>query len=87
MFALGTSLFGSFNMLAQSMASSKMFTYVPKGQLRKNVRWPRVRQPVCVVCVGRRYDSNDGNEALRNKEKGDSQPAKASLMRDVTSKI
>ena len=45
-FTLGTPLFDSFNMLAQSMASSKMFTYVPKGQLRRNVRWPRVRQPV-----------------------------------------
>lgn len=34
---------GSFNMLAQQMASSKMFPYVAKNQLKKNNRWPRVR--------------------------------------------
>lgn len=35
---------GSFNMLAQPMASSKMFPYVPKNQLKKGNRGPRVCQ-------------------------------------------
>ncbi|CAM9546383.1 unnamed protein product [Pylaiella littoralis] len=46
----------SFNMLAQQMASSKMFPYVAKNQLKKNNRWPRVRAEVSrygadVICL------------------------------------
>lgn len=39
-----SSFCGSFNMLAQPMASSKMFPYVPKNQLKKGNRAPRVRE-------------------------------------------
>ena len=35
---------GSFNMLAQPLANSTMFPYVPKNQLKKNNRGPRVRE-------------------------------------------
>ncbi|CAM9255538.1 unnamed protein product [Ascophyllum nodosum] len=46
----------SFNILAQALATSKMFTYVPKGKLKKHVRWPRVRDEVCrygadIICL------------------------------------
>ncbi|CAM9913441.1 unnamed protein product [Ectocarpus fasciculatus] len=46
----------SFNMLAQQMANSKMFKYVPQNQLRKRNRWPRVRAEVSrygadIICL------------------------------------
>ncbi|CAM9232981.1 unnamed protein product, partial [Scytosiphon promiscuus] len=46
----------SFNMLAQQLASSKMFPYVPKNQLKRNNRWPRVQAEVSrygadIICL------------------------------------
>ncbi|CAM9589071.1 unnamed protein product [Ectocarpus sp. 13 AM-2016] len=46
----------SFNMLAQQLATSKMFKYVPRNQLRKHNRWPRVRAEVSrygadIICL------------------------------------
>ncbi len=41
-FSFSRSSPASFNMLAQPMASSKMFPYVPKNQLKRTNRWPRV---------------------------------------------
>ncbi|CAN0012532.1 unnamed protein product, partial [Ectocarpus sp. 12 AP-2014] len=46
----------SFNMLAQQLATSEMFKYVPRNQLRKHNRWPRVRAEVSrygadIICL------------------------------------
>eukprot|EP00903_Cladosiphon_okamuranus_P014269 g13253.t1 len=63
----------SFNILAQQMASSKMFPYVPKNQLKKGNRAPRVQAEVSrygadVICL-QECDSFDEIMASLREEK------------------